>query len=81
MAKRKQPTLTRPPRGEGRVLAGVCAALADRFGLSRTLVRLVFVIAGLVGAGELAYIIAWIIIPRADKERDPRGPTGCRRGS
>lgn len=67
MAKRKQPALVRPPRGQGRVLAGVCAALADRFGLSRTIVRLVFVITGLVGAGELAYIVAWIIIPRADK--------------
>lgn len=60
-------TLQRPPRGEGRVIAGVCAALADRFGLSRTLVRLLFVIFGLVGAGELAYIVAWIIIPSADR--------------
>jgi phage shock protein C len=43
----------------------VCAGLADRFGLSPGLVRLVFVIFGLVGAGELAYIILWILIPRA----------------
>lgn len=67
MAKRRQPPLTRPPRGQGRIIAGVCAALADRFGLSRTLVRFLFVIFGFVGAGELAYIVAWIIIPRADK--------------
>lgn len=67
MAKRKQPALVRPPRGQGRVIAGVCAALADRFGLSRTLVRFLFVVFGFVGAGELAYIVAWIIIPRADK--------------
>lgn len=67
MAKRKQPALTRPPRGQGRVIAGVCAALADRFGLSRGLVRFLFVIAGFVGAGELAYIVAWIVIPRAGK--------------
>jgi phage shock protein PspC (stress-responsive transcriptional regulator) len=46
------------------LIAGVCAALADRFGLSRGLVRLVFVVFGLVGAGELAYIILWIIIPK-----------------
>jgi phage shock protein C len=50
---------------DGKWIAGVCAGLADRFGLSRGLVRLVFVIFGLVGAGELAYIILWILIPRA----------------
>lgn len=60
-------TLQRPPRGQGRVIAGVCAALADRFGISRTLVRVLFVIFGLVGAGEIAYIVAWIIIPPADR--------------
>lgn len=64
---RKQPKLERPPRGEGRIIAGVCAALADRFGVSRTLVRLVFVVFGFVGAGEIAYIIGWIVIPRGDK--------------
>ncbi len=50
---------------EGKWIAGVCAALADRFGLSRGLVRILFVVFGLVGAGELAYIILWIIIPKA----------------
>lgn len=49
------------------MIAGVCAALADRFGLSRGLVRFIFVIFGFVGAGELAYIVAWIVIPRADR--------------
>jgi phage shock protein PspC (stress-responsive transcriptional regulator) len=49
---------------DGRWIAGVCAGLADRFGFSPGLVRLVFVIFGLVGAGELAYIILWILIPR-----------------
>lgn len=58
-------SLERPRRGNGRIIAGVCAALADRFGVSRFLVRLVFVIFGFVGAGELAYIILWIIIPTA----------------
>lgn len=58
-------TLVRPRSGEGRVIAGVCAALADRFGVSRTLVRLLFVIFGIVGAGEIAYIILWIVIPKA----------------
>ena len=58
-------TLQRPVRGKGRIIAGVCAAVADRFGISRWLVRVVFVIFGFVGAGEIAYIVLWILIPRA----------------
>ena len=46
------------------MIAGVCAGLADRFGISRTLVRIAFVIFGLVGAGELAYIVLWILMPK-----------------
>lgn len=57
--------LERPVRGRGRIIGGVCAALADRFGVSRTLVRLIFVIFGFVGAGEIAYIILWLVIPSA----------------
>jgi phage shock protein C len=45
-------------------IAGVCAGLADRLGLPRGLVRIAFVIFGLVGAGELAYIVLWILIPK-----------------
>lgn len=59
--------LERPARGQGRIIAGVCAAVADRFGLSRTLVRLAFVIFGFVGAGEIAYLILWILIPPASR--------------
>jgi phage shock protein C len=57
--------LERPVRGKGRIIAGVCAAIADRFGISRWLVRIVFVVFGFVGAGELAYVLLWILIPRA----------------
>lgn len=46
------------------MIAGVCAALADRLGTSTFLVRLLFVIFGLVGAGEIAYVVLWIIIPK-----------------
>ena len=54
-------SLVRPR--SGKVIAGVCAALADRFGLSRTLVRVGFVLFGLFGVGEIVYIASWIIIP------------------
>jgi phage shock protein C len=55
--------LVRPRHGKW--IGGVCAGLADRFGLPRFLVRLGFVIFGLVGIGELVYIALWIVIPKA----------------
>ena len=57
-----RPRLVRPR--DGKWIAGVCAGLADRFGLPRWTVRLAFVIFGLVGAGELAYIVLWVVIPK-----------------
>jgi phage shock protein C len=56
--------LVRPRHG--RWIAGVCAGLADRFGVSRGMVRLGFVIFGIVGAGEIAYIIAWVVMPKEE---------------
>ncbi len=55
--------LVRPRHGK--VIAGVCSALSDRFGLPRWLVRIGFVLFGLLGVGELVYIALWIIIPRS----------------
>ena len=55
-------TLVRPRHGK--LIAGVCAALADRFGLPKFLVRLGFLLFGLFGVGELVYIVMWIIIPK-----------------
>lgn len=48
----------------GKIIAGVCAALAARFGIPKFLVRVGFVIFGLVGIGELVYIALWIMIPK-----------------
>ena len=56
--------LTRPARGDGRVVAGVAAAVADGLGLSRTLVRALFVLAGFVGAGEVVYLVLWLLLPK-----------------
>jgi phage shock protein PspC (stress-responsive transcriptional regulator) len=58
--------LRRPPRGHGRIIAGVCASLADRFHLPRTLVRLGFVVFAFVGAGELAYVVLWVLVPTGE---------------
>ncbi|MCF6507433.1 PspC domain-containing protein [Blastococcus sp. MG754426] len=51
------------PRGR-KMIAGVCAGLAQRFGVSTGLVRIGFVLFGLFGVGEIAYIALWIMIPK-----------------
>ena len=50
---------------KGRMLAGVCAGVADYFGVDVTLVRVLVVVLCLItgGAGVLAYLAAWVIIP------------------
>lgn len=54
--------LVRP--SSGRMIAGVCAGLAARFGVSAGTVRLLFVVFGLVGAGEIAYLVLWVLMPK-----------------
>jgi phage shock protein PspC (stress-responsive transcriptional regulator) len=50
---------------DGRMLAGVCAGLAGYFGLDVTLVRVTVAVVSVLtgGAGALAYMAAWAIIP------------------
>ena len=61
-AVRARHGLVRPRRG--RLIAGVCAGIADRFGWSRDLVRLGFVVSiVLPGPQVLLYVILWIVIP------------------
>jgi phage shock protein PspC (stress-responsive transcriptional regulator) len=56
------PKLQRPTNG--RIIAGVCAALGERFGVSRNIVRLVFVLSTLLpGPQFLIYLILWAVIP------------------
>ena len=53
---------------KGRVVAGVCAGLADYFGVDVTLVRLAFAVLSVFGgAGVLFYLVAWAIIPEEDE--------------
>ena len=50
---------------EGKMIAGVCAGLAEYFGIDVTIIRIAWVFLTLfVGCGILAYIIALIIMPR-----------------
>ena len=60
-----------------RIIAGVCAGLADYLGVDRTVVRLAFVVLALAGGGGvILYLIGWVLIPEADPSAPdpPRGP-------
>ncbi|HEY7467920.1 MAG TPA: PspC domain-containing protein [Acidimicrobiia bacterium] len=62
MADPSSQRLVRPK--EDRVIAGVAAGLADRFGISHGMMRLLFVVSLLIpGPQILIYIALWIIIP------------------
>ena len=57
-------TLTRPQ--EGRMIAGVCAGLAQRFGWNVGVVRLLFLLSCLLpGPQFLIYVVLWVVIPKA----------------
>ena len=46
------------------MIAGVCAALAQRFGMKPRHVRLIFAISCLLpGPQFLIYIVLWIVLP------------------
>ena len=56
------PKLVRPR--EGRWIAGVCAGIADRFGVERRTVRLLFVVSTLIpGPQFVVYLALWLLIP------------------
>jgi phage shock protein C len=48
-----------------RVLAGVAGGIAERFGISSTLVRLAWLLSVLFGGlGVLVYLILWIVLSK-----------------
>lgn len=59
------PALVRPRHP--RMIAGVCAGLARRFGVTPTTMRLIFVISCLLpGPQFLIYIALWVLVPQED---------------
>jgi phage shock protein C len=48
-----------------RMVAGICAGAADYLGVDVTLVRVIVAVVAIItgGAGVLAYLVAWVIIP------------------
>jgi len=58
-----------------KMIAGVCAGLAEEFGISVTIVRLAFVLGTLVsGMGVIIYLVLWVVMPyQRDAELQPPG--------
>jgi phage shock protein PspC (stress-responsive transcriptional regulator) len=63
-----QQGLVRPRRG--RIVAGVCAGIARRFGVSATLVRVLFALSiVLPGPQIVVYLLLWILMPKEPRSR------------
>ena len=59
-------TLYRPR--DGRMIAGVCAGIAQRFGWDPTLVRVLTALSILLpGPQVLAYVLLWILMPNEER--------------
>jgi phage shock protein PspC (stress-responsive transcriptional regulator) len=60
----------------GKMIAGVCAGLAEQFGISVTALRLAAVLLTLLGAGWgiIVYIVLWVIMPYRDRGRGSNPP-------
>ncbi|HEV7728212.1 MAG TPA: PspC domain-containing protein [Modestobacter sp.] len=57
--------LTRDSRHK--VIAGVCSGLARRYGLSRTGLRVAFVVSCVLpGPQFIAYLVLWVLMPADD---------------
>jgi phage shock protein C len=53
-----------------KILGGVCGGLGEYFGIDPTIIRFLWLLFFLAyGVGVLAYIIAWIIIPKNPKHK------------
>ena len=56
-------SLTRPQHDK--VIAGVCAGLAERFGWNANVVRLLFLLSCLLpGPQFVIYLVLWVIMPK-----------------
>ena len=51
---------------QNKVLAGICGGIADYFNVDPVLVRIIFVVLLIAsfGTAAIAYLIAWVIIPK-----------------
>ena len=56
-------------RSRNKMIAGVCAGIAEYFGWDITLFRVVFVLVSILSVafpGILVYLVLWVVMPRPD---------------
>ena len=59
-----------------RVLVGVCSGLGNYFGIDHTVVRLIFLLGTILGAGSfiIVYLVMWIVVPENVDSSTPPAP-------
>lgn len=64
--------MARLTRSNNKVVAGVCAGLAENFGFDVRLVRVVFVLLFFVTFSTMgiAYLVLWLLMPTATRSRN-----------
>ena len=79
-----QKPLTPPPGPQrpfrrsrkNKMIAGVCAGMADYFGVDLVLVRLIWVLVTFFsGIGIIPYLICWLVVPYAEEAAPAPAPT------
>ena len=50
-------------RSSDRKLAGVCGGLAEYINIDPTIIRVIWALVGLTGAGLVAYLVCALVIP------------------
>ena len=56
--------------GKDRILGGVCGGIAEYLNVDPTVIRILWILFTLAyGAGLIAYLIAWMVIPRNPKHK------------
>jgi phage shock protein PspC (stress-responsive transcriptional regulator) len=56
-------------RSRDKMIAGVCAGIAEYFGWEVTLFRVVFVVVSILSVafpGILVYLVLWVVMPKPD---------------
>ncbi len=48
-----------------RVFGGVCGGISEYFAIDTVLVRILFVLTAIFGAGIIIYFVLWIMMPEA----------------
>ena len=56
-------------RAQPRALGGVCSGISQRYGIDMTLVRILFIVAALLGFGGFLYALAWAFLPEVEDGR------------